>query len=148
MKRIENHGNYVCPQGRINSKLIVSRSFGDYQFKNTFDGKFKRQKTSVIVKPDVIRKPILLLDSMVDHCIILASDGIWDVITHDYLWYFMRTPREKPFKKLEQGNTSSGGDDNDLLGFADHLIYKSSKLGSKDNCTMIIVKISKNENGW
>ena len=147
-KRIENHGNIVCERGRINSKLIVSRAFGDYQYKDTKNGKFTTKETSVIVRPQIIRKPVLLTERMVDHYIVLGSDGMWDVMSCLDVWKFMATTREKTFKKVEIGNTSSFGDEEQLLKCAEHLIYKSmSKYKSEDNCTVIIVKIAKSKNG-
>lgn len=71
---------------RVNSALAVSRAFGDKSFKI---GSTDCRLTHVTVEPEFIDiKRTLELD-----CLIIASDGIWDVISNkvmqdEYIKYF------------------------------------------------------------
>ncbi len=67
--RIKKAGGKVI-QGRINGKLNVSRSIGDYDYKN--DKSLSMQDQLVIPMPDIIT----IKNEGIDF-IIMGCDGIW-----------------------------------------------------------------------
>ena len=83
-KRIQDAGGTVIFQ-RINGSLAVSRALGDFEYKCVV-GKGETEQL-VSPEPDIYveeRKP----DE--DEFIVLACDGIWDVLTNDELCAFVR----------------------------------------------------------
>lgn len=99
--RIENSGGCVVWAGtwRVGGVLAVSRAFGD-----------KPLKRYVIATPDV-REETLGPD---DEFIILASDGLWDVVSNQDAVNLVRDVRdpEKAAKKLAEEAMSRGSNDN------------------------------------
>ncbi len=73
--RIYQAGGHVSDQ-RVNGVLGVARSFGDYMFKQ--DDKKEAHEQLVTCLPDVRTVDI---DSSIDF-MVLASDGIWDMMTN------------------------------------------------------------------
>lgn len=74
-KRIEASGSYVR-FGRLNSEINVSRSFGDFSFKKMSNPEIDPADYAMSVVPSVKmfpRKPD-------DKYLVLACDGLWDVI--------------------------------------------------------------------
>merc|ERR1712158_178598 len=76
--RIENAGGFV-EFNRVNGNLALSRAFGDFAFKNNIELPQERQMISM--KPDVVVHEVGE-DLMF---IVLACDGIWDVLGMDFL---------------------------------------------------------------
>ncbi len=66
-KRIEGYFGYVDAEGRVMGQLAVSRAFGDYRTK----------KFGVIAQPSLSKFTICRLDEF----LIIASDGLWNVIS-------------------------------------------------------------------
>ena len=64
---------------RVNGNLALSRAFGDFAFKNNIELPQERQMISM--KPDVVVHEVGE-DLMF---IVLACDGIWDVLGMDFL---------------------------------------------------------------
>ncbi|GAU88822.1 hypothetical protein RvY_01450-2 [Ramazzottius varieornatus] len=82
-KRISLAGGTVSMQ-RINGNLAVSRALGDYDYKNRLDrGPFEQ-----LVSPEPDLYPLARRPE--DEFIVLACDGVWDVITNDELYRFVR----------------------------------------------------------
>eukprot|EP00563_Minutocellus_polymorphus_P014667 CAMPEP_0181053100 /NCGR_PEP_ID=MMETSP1070-20121207/17932_1 /TAXON_ID=265543 /ORGANISM="Minutocellus polymorphus, Strain NH13" /LENGTH=493 /DNA_ID=CAMNT_0023132215 /DNA_START=30 /DNA_END=1511 /DNA_ORIENTATION=- len=76
------HGRIVNASGRVHMKrvdgdLAVSRGLGDFRFKGNSDLKVEHQKVSS--SPDMLVNP---RDPGSDEMIILACDGIWDVLSN------------------------------------------------------------------
>lgn len=72
---VEFHGVWRVTHARLNMRLAVSRSFGDPGFKGLQEG----------VPPLVSCEPYVCVRELrrgVDLCVVLASDGIWDVLTY------------------------------------------------------------------
>merc|ERR1719401_757455 len=128
-KRIELEGGSVAdvsgvwrvilPQKRRTSGIIglaVSRSLGDKDFKGP---------DLVSAEPDVTVHEV---DWDEDEFVILASDGIWDVITDKDA---VRTVQ----KCLRQGDKDEKA--------AETLVKRASDKGSKDDCTAVVVRF-----GW
>jgi len=85
-ERIENAGgriwvkeNRICGKKDIN----LSRSFGDYQFKVNFD--LDPFKQIISAEPDIY----IHERSSQDEFIVLASDGIWDVISNEEIQQYI-----------------------------------------------------------
>ncbi|KAI2802165.1 hypothetical protein BLOT_010358 [Blomia tropicalis] len=83
MNRIVSAGGWV-QFNRVNGNLALSRAFGDFVFKRNE----KRSVTEqiVIALPDVQQRP--LSDEL--EFIVLACDGVWDVMTNDEVVEFVR----------------------------------------------------------
>lgn len=83
-KRIIAAGGWV-EFNRVNGNLALSRALGDFVFKK--NEKKRAEEQIVTAYPDVIVK-----DLTPDHeFIVLACDGIWDVMTNDEVVDFIRT---------------------------------------------------------
>eukprot|EP00915_Cephaloidophora_sp_WS-2016_P007969 GHVH01011012.1.p1 GENE.GHVH01011012.1~~GHVH01011012.1.p1 ORF type:complete len:482 (+),score=73.57 GHVH01011012.1:170-1615(+) len=74
MNRIKNAGGLVT-NGRVDGNLNLSRSLGDLHYKNNTELTASEQK--ITAKPDLTY--ITLCDA--DDFVILACDGIWDILT-------------------------------------------------------------------
>lgn len=82
-RRITAAGGWV-EFNRVNGNLALSRALGDFVFKK--NEKKRAEEQIVTAYPDVIEKPITP-----DHeFIILACDGIWDVLTNQEVVDFVR----------------------------------------------------------
>lgn len=85
-QRIERSGGHVFPMHspRINGQLAVSRSIGDYAFKqNWTKGPFEQMVSS--------EPTVNVLDRRVDdEFLVLACDGIWDVLEPKQLCDYIR----------------------------------------------------------
>lgn len=69
-KRVQRAGGFVLHNGvwRVQGVLAVSRALGDRVYKDY-----------VIAVPDIVHRK---RDGR-DHCIVMASDGVWDVMSND-----------------------------------------------------------------
>lgn len=75
-ERIMNAGGSVMIQ-RVNGSLAVSRALGDYEYKNVKD----KGQCEQLVSPE---PEIFCLDrDPADEFLVLACDGIWDVMTNE-----------------------------------------------------------------
>lgn len=94
-ERIQNAGGTVMIQ-RVNGSLAVSRALGDYEYKNVTG----RGQCEQLVSPEpeiVVRER----DDDHDEFLILACDGIWDVMTNEDLCQYIHS-RLKITDDLEQ----------------------------------------------
>lgn len=87
-ERIQNAGGSVMIQ-RVNGSLAVSRALGDYDYK-CVDGK---GPTEQLVSPEpsvfeMVRAPEQ------DQFVVLACDGIWDVMSNEELCEFVKSRLE------------------------------------------------------
>ena len=78
-ERIQNAGGSVMIQ-RVNGSLAVSRALGDYEYK-CVEGKGPCEQL-VSPEPEIYNCPRALAK---DEFVVLACDGIWDVMTNDDL---------------------------------------------------------------
>jgi protein phosphatase 1G len=83
-RRIKAAGGFVA-EGRINGGLNLSRAIGDMNYK-TSEGK-KPEEQVVTANPDVNVTEL----TPADQFIILACDGIWDMMTNDQAVAFVQT---------------------------------------------------------
>lgn len=82
-ERIQNAGGSVMIQ-RVNGSLAVSRALGDFEYKNV-QGKGPCEQ---LVSPE----PEIFAEDRTDEdeFVVLACDGIWDVMTNEELCDFVR----------------------------------------------------------
>ncbi|KAF7662438.1 hypothetical protein LDENG_00234760 [Lucifuga dentata] len=117
-ERIQNAGGSVMIQ-RVNGSLAVSRALGDYDYK-CVDGK---GPTEQLVSPEpevfeMVRAPEQ------DQFVVLACDGIWDVMSNEELCEFVRS-------RLEVSN--------DLERVCNEVIDTCLHKGSRDNMSVVLV---------
>ena len=114
-KRIEDSGGKVYWSGvwRTPGGLAVARALGDLPLK---------AEPYVIAKPDIFVRDITANDRFV----LLASDGLWDVVSN-----------EEAVEKLQKTLSS----ETSLKKAAAILAYEALKRGSKDNVSVIILKL-------
>ena len=107
--------------GRVNGQLMLSRVFGDFEFK-TF---------GVNCEPFVMRK---VFDNKIpNQFIILASDGVWDMID------------EKDIKDIIEELMEKNKDNKDSCItkiICDYLVDESLKAGGWDNISVYAIKIN------
>eukprot|EP00753_Platysulcus_tardus_P020563 PLAT8220.1.p1 GENE.PLAT8220.1~~PLAT8220.1.p1 ORF type:complete len:323 (-),score=138.37 PLAT8220.1:171-1139(-) len=120
-RRIEAAGGSVTMR-RVNGDLAVSRAMGDFTYKRRDDLPAKEQQVSV--EPDIRIEE----RTDADEALVIACDGIWDVMTNDEVGAFLRDA-------YTEGET-----DNEFLAceLLDHCLGK----GSRDNMTAMIVQFS------
>jgi len=111
MKRIEDAGGFILRK-RVLGILSVSRSFGDHSMK-----KF------VLARPYI--KKVLLQEE--DEFLVLACDGVWDVITDEECAEIIKEAVHE--KKLE------------MSALAHYLVHVALDRGSNDNVSAIVVVI-------
>ncbi|XP_058507119.1 protein phosphatase 1B isoform X1 [Solea solea] len=117
-ERIQNAGGSVMIQ-RVNGSLAVSRALGDYDYK-CVDGK---GATEQLVSPepevfDLIRAPEQ------DQFVVLACDGIWDVMSNEDLCDFVKS-------RLEVSD--------DLERVCSEVLDTCLHKGSRDNMSVVLV---------
>jgi len=118
--RIEAAGGWV-EMGRVDGDLAVSRALGDFQFKDRKDLPAEQQRVSPV--PDIIihkRVPE-------DEFLLIACDGLWDVITNGEASDFGRS-------------LFLLGEENMML-FAEEMIDLALKKGSRDNISAVAMKL-------
>lgn len=84
-ERIQNAGGTVMIQ-RVNGSLAVSRALGDYEYKNV-EGRGPCEQL-VSPEPEVF---VLDRDEENDEFLILACDGIWDVMSNEDVCAYVRS---------------------------------------------------------
>uniref|UniRef100_A0A8D3B2R3 Protein phosphatase 1B n=1 Tax=Scophthalmus maximus TaxID=52904 RepID=A0A8D3B2R3_SCOMX len=119
-ERIQNAGGSVMIQ-RVNGSLAVSRALGDYDYK-CVDGK---GPTEQLVSPEpevfeVIRAPEQ------DQFVILACDGIWDVMSNEELCDYVKS-------RLEVSD--------DLERVCNEVVDTCLHKGSRDNMSVVLVSL-------
>ncbi|XP_007895039.2 protein phosphatase 1B isoform X1 [Callorhinchus milii] len=120
-ERIQNAGGSVMIQ-RVNGSLAVSRALGDYDYK-CVDGK---GPTEQLVSPEPEVYEILRAEE--DEFIILACDGIWDVMSNEELCEFVRS-------RLEISD--------DLEKVCNWVVDTCLHKGSRDNMSIVVIGFPK-----
>ncbi|XP_024300120.1 protein phosphatase 1A-like [Oncorhynchus tshawytscha] len=116
-ERIQNAGGSVT-QHRVNGSLAMSRSLGDFDFKEVE----WRSQTEQLVSPEP--EVYELERSPQDEFLIVACDGVWDAIGNEDLCAFVRS-------RLQVCN--------DLREICNQVIDLCLYKGSLDNMSIIIV---------
>ncbi|XP_028810578.1 protein phosphatase 1bb isoform X2 [Denticeps clupeoides] len=120
-ERIQNAGGSVMIQ-RVNGSLAVSRALGDYDYK-CVDGKGPTEQL-VSPEPEVFE---IARASEEDEFVVLACDGIWDVMSNEELCEFVHS-RLQVWDDLEKVCNS----------VVDTCLHK----GSRDNMSVVLVCFS------
>lgn len=84
-ERIVKAGGSVMAQ-RVNGSLAVSRALGDYEYKNA-EGKGPCEQV-VSPEPEIFLRD---RDDNLDEFLVLACDGIWDVMTNEDLCQYIHS---------------------------------------------------------
>lgn len=108
-ERIVEFGGFVN-RGRVHGILSVSRSLGDFEF-----------APFVLAEPQVLS--FALTDE--DRCLLLASDGLWDVISDD--------------EAIEMALRIGTGAGADPTAAGQHLVDEALRRGSRDNVSVVCV---------
>ena len=95
LERIQDAGGSVMLQ-RVNGSLAVSRALGDFEYKNV-DGKGPTEQL-VSPEPEFYKKK---RDHASDEFLVLACDGVWDVMTNEDICSFV-SARMSVTDNLEQ----------------------------------------------
>ncbi|KAL8142494.1 hypothetical protein V2J09_015526 [Rumex salicifolius] len=129
LARIEAAGGKVINWNgyRVLGVLATSRSIGDGY-----------------LKPFVIAKPEITVSrrSKNDEFLILASDGLWDVVSNEVACHVTRRCLEGRIRRVEGG----GGDDdgaNRASRAAALLVELAIARGSRDNITVVVVQLNR-----
>ncbi|XP_029637683.1 protein phosphatase 1B isoform X3 [Octopus sinensis] len=116
-ERIQNAGGSVMIQ-RVNGSLAVSRALGDFEYKNV-EGKGPCEQL-VSPEPEIFTE----CRNEKDEFLVLACDGIWDVMSNEELCDFVRS-RMLITESLE-----------DICNqVVDTCLYK----GSRDNMSIVLI---------
>ena len=135
-KRIESMGGFVTEWGevaRVNGILAVSRSFGDFAFAERDEEgvlQFLISSEPFVAGPFEFKKD--------DH-LVIACDGLWDVVEKGQVGEMIHEYREKEVK----GELESDSDINsEIFCSAAQMLTKKaiSKFQSTDNVTTIVVR--------
>lgn len=124
--RITEAGGFV-QFGRVNGNLALSRAFGDFEFKK--NPSLPPEKQSVTCDPEIIERQL----TSDDEFIVLACDGIWDVMSNQMVVNFVRD-RIASGKKL--------GEICEML--MDRCLAKDVSGVGCDNMSVIIVALLNN----
>tara|TARA_Y100001954_G_C15752063_1_gene574233 strand:+ start:155 stop:1492 length:1338 start_codon:yes stop_codon:yes gene_type:complete len=117
MERINNSNGFVM-HNRVNGRLAVSRALGDNSLKD-----LDIKKSPVIAFPDITTHKLTSQDEF----IILACDGLWDVMSNQNAIDFVRTRMNKNI---------------DIQLISKEIVcYAIHTLDSTDNVTCLIVKL-------
>jgi serine/threonine protein phosphatase PrpC len=117
--RIVKAGGSVSMK-RVNGDLAVSRAFGDFCYKQAQNVDAAGQ--AVTCDPDFV---VHTRNNATDEFLVLACDGIWDVMSNEECASFVRT-------KIAEGY-------HDLPYVCSSLIDACLEKGSKDNMSAVIV---------
>jgi serine/threonine protein phosphatase PrpC len=137
-ERIEEKGGFVA-RGRVNSILSVSRAIGDNDMSllGDYDQKL------VCADPDIYETEITPDDAF----LILACDGVWDVISNEQAAQLVsRELQKKEESKMEkESNALSPEDGNDnMCKLAAQTLRKTAfNKGSLDNITAMVVLLNR-----
>lgn len=130
--RIQKAGGFVSENGRVNGNLNLSRSVGDLKYK--MDKSIPREDQIITADPDI---HIEELDQKNDEFLILACDGIWDVLTRQEACDEVRK------RILENSNAKLSDICDDILK---NVCLAESTQGAMgkgcDNMTLMIVRLN------
>ncbi|OAF70608.1 hypothetical protein A3Q56_01635 [Intoshia linei] len=126
--RIEKAGGCVTEDGRVNGGLNLSRAFGDHTYK--INKSLSHEDQMITPKPDV--KTVKLVKE--DEFMIIACDGIWNVMTSEEIISFVS-------ERLNDKNNKMSI--NDIISAVFDKCISPDTLGDGsgcDNMTCIIVQ--------
>ncbi|KAI5084742.1 hypothetical protein GOP47_0000911 [Adiantum capillus-veneris] len=110
---------------RVAGLLALSRALGD-----------RYLKQYVISEPDVLCVP----RTNEDECLILASDGLWDVISNETACDVARRCLASPRRRFEHQG-SAPGEDTSCAQVAALLVKLAYGRGSRDNISVVVIDL-------
>ena len=110
------------------SMLATSRALGDFEYKANKD--LSAEEQAVIAVPDVL---VHTRDHEADAYLVLACDGVWDVMSNEEVAEFV-------VESIREYRTA---DKAVLPAVADRVLARCLELGSTDNMSIVIVALSK-----
>ncbi|GKY93606.1 hypothetical protein MPSEU_000328000 [Mayamaea pseudoterrestris] len=123
---IEIFNGKVIYTGLSTSSLGMSRSFGDFEFKNNKD--LPATDQAVTVMPEII----VHRRSDTDRFLVLACDGVFDVMSNEQVADFV-------VRRVEAG--VADGDVFALARAADDLLHECLRLETRDNMSVVIIAL-------
>lgn len=139
--RIYRSGGFVV-NGRVQGTLAVSRALGDLNLKANPNGGVKR---FVIPDPEITT----FQPNEADEFIVMASDGLWDVMSSQAVVEDIRCQIKYANIAMEYSGENIANKDeisSQLCRIADTMVMKASKtLGSTDNITVLIIFMARTE---
>jgi len=115
-------------QKSANEKIAVSRAFGDFDYKSNED--LKSEEQAIICVPEIT---IHERDCSKDMFVVLACDGVFDVMSNDEVGEFVAN------KIRDQNGPSLSAEVLPEVG--DELLNHCLELGSSDNMSVLIVAL-------
>jgi serine/threonine protein phosphatase PrpC len=109
-------------------RMAVSRSFGDFEYKGNTE--LAADEQAVVATPEI---QILTRDKERDMYLILACDGVWDVMSSQEVGDFVVSRIEAMIESQEEDILPTVGDE---------LLNECLQRGSTDNMTTVIVALS------
>ncbi|KRT81960.1 hypothetical protein AMK59_5508 [Oryctes borbonicus] len=94
-ERIKKAGSWISSDARVDGGLNLSRAIGDHGYKKQKD--LSQREQAVTALPDV---KTLTIDPSQDEFIVLACDGIWNVLSSQETVDFIRTRIQKGQEKM------------------------------------------------
>ena len=110
-------------------RLAVSRSFGDFEYKGITE--LAADEQAVVATPEI---RVHARDKGLDMYLVLACDGVWDVMSSQEVADFVVSRVEAAVGAEEEGILPRVGDE---------LLNECLQRGSTDNMTTVIVALSK-----
>jgi len=123
--RIEQEGGYVSKEGYLGGLVQVSRALGD------IDPATSKKVVGLSAVPEMIEFP---LDKDKDEFVLVACDGLWEVMSGQGAINHIR---------MTLKNTKG-----DLLKAAEGLVAKAMELKTSDNVTVVIAFLPVAERIW
>ena len=139
--RIQNAGGVII-SGAIGGRLAVSRGLGDFTFKHTasvfcaVDSTLPKIDDYVPTENQMVTSvpEITVLERQVhDKFIVIACDGIWDVVSNEYCATLVSTI-------FNEGESS-------VSLACEEVLDQCYAKGSLDNMTVVLIKFSSQEVG-
>ncbi|KAL7495671.1 hypothetical protein ACHAWT_005444 [Skeletonema menzelii] len=131
--RIESAGLEIHTDKKSDREMLgVPRAFGDFDYKSNEDLSSSRQ--AVVCTPDIVVRDRLDSD---DLFLILACDGVWDVMTNDEVGLFVTRGVNAATATLAKEDQPAEADV--LATVGDGLLTECLEKGSTDNMSVLII---------
>ena len=115
-------------------KLATSRAFGDFDYKGNTD--LPPEEQAVVSVPDF---EVHVRDEDTDLFLVLACDGIWDVMSNQEVADFI-------YSRVNEKKESLDNMESILPEVGDDLLKNCLDLGSRDNMSVLIIAFSPDRN--
>ena len=135
--RIKKAGGRII-EGRVNGLLNLSRSIGDFQFKNRKD--LKQEEQIVTCNPDILFEN----RSQNDDFVIMGCDGIWECISNTGISEYIYDKENN----INNGNNSNKNKELNLEKILEDLFERNIAKSEEeengcDNMTAILIQFKK-----